>query len=138
MTGESVRPLFEKPRFLAPTNPLVARPRLIERLNQALQPGHKLTLISAPAGSAEITLEYLYAGDSSRQRLLADYHETSVRLQQEPGSRPRQKRLAALTSQMERTGGWSAEAEAKALLSQLGVPEFEVQVDRLSGGQRST
>lgn len=35
---------------------LVARPRLIERLNQGLHPGHKLTLVSAPAGFGKSTL----------------------------------------------------------------------------------
>ncbi len=35
---------------------LVPRPRLIERLNQGLHLGHKLTLISAPAGFGKTTL----------------------------------------------------------------------------------
>jgi LuxR family maltose regulon positive regulatory protein len=35
---------------------LVLRPQLIERLNQGLQLGHKLTLISAPAGFGKTTL----------------------------------------------------------------------------------
>ena len=35
---------------------LVARPRLIERLDAALEPGRKLSLISAPAGFGKTTL----------------------------------------------------------------------------------
>ncbi|HEX6387396.1 MAG TPA: LuxR C-terminal-related transcriptional regulator [Anaerolineae bacterium] len=35
---------------------VLSRPRLIERLNQGLQFGHKLTLISAPAGFGKTTL----------------------------------------------------------------------------------
>ena len=35
---------------------LVPRPQLIERLNQGLQLGHKLTLISAPTGFGKTTL----------------------------------------------------------------------------------
>ncbi len=43
--------------FIPPLRPnFVPRPRLIERLNQGLQPGHKLTLISAPAGFGKTTL----------------------------------------------------------------------------------
>lgn len=43
--------------YVPPLRPnLVPRPRLIERLNQSLQPGHKLTLVSAPAGSGKTTL----------------------------------------------------------------------------------
>ena len=35
---------------------LVPRPHLIERLNQSLQLGHKLTLLPAPAGYGKSTL----------------------------------------------------------------------------------
>jgi LuxR family maltose regulon positive regulatory protein len=35
---------------------LVPRPRLIQRLNQGLQAGHRLTLVSAPAGFGKTTL----------------------------------------------------------------------------------
>jgi ATP-binding cassette subfamily F protein uup len=87
-------------------------------------------------GQGLTVLEYLYAGDSSRLQLLAAYHETSAKLQKDPQSQRWQERLAALTGEMERTGGWSAEAEAKALASQLGVTDFDAQVAALSGGQR--
>ena len=43
--------------YIPPLRPnLVPRPRLIEQLNQGLQLGHKLTLISAPAGFGKTTL----------------------------------------------------------------------------------
>ena len=43
--------------FVPPVRPnLVKRPRLIERLNEGLQLGHRLTLISAPAGFGKSTL----------------------------------------------------------------------------------
>ena len=43
--------------FIPPLRPnLVPRPHLIDRLNQGLQAGHKLTLISAPAGFGKTTL----------------------------------------------------------------------------------
>ena len=43
--------------FFPPARPnLVPRPQLIERLNQGLQLGHKLTLVSAPAGFGKTTL----------------------------------------------------------------------------------
>ena len=43
--------------FVPPLRPkLVPRPQLIERLNQGLQLGHKLTLVSAPAGFGKTTL----------------------------------------------------------------------------------
>ena len=35
---------------------LVARARLVERLNATLDPGHRLTLVSAPAGFGKTTM----------------------------------------------------------------------------------
>jgi len=43
--------------FVPPQRPnLIPRPRLFSLLNQGLQPGHKLTLVSAPAGFGKTTL----------------------------------------------------------------------------------
>jgi len=43
--------------YIPPLRPnLIARSRLTERLNQGLQLGHKLTLVSAPAGFGKTTL----------------------------------------------------------------------------------
>ena len=39
-----------------PRHNLVLRPRLVERLNEGLSSGRKLTLISAPAGFGKTTL----------------------------------------------------------------------------------
>ncbi|MBN2393451.1 MAG: AAA family ATPase [Anaerolineae bacterium] len=50
-------PLLKTKLYLPPIrSELVARPRLLARLRQALDAGHKLTLISAPAGFGKSTL----------------------------------------------------------------------------------
>ncbi len=50
-------PLLLTKLYVPPLRPyLVPRPRLINTLNQGLQDGHKLTLISAPAGFGKTTL----------------------------------------------------------------------------------
>ena len=49
--------------FVPPVRPnLVSRSQLLERLNQGLQLGHKLTLISAPAGFGKTTLVSEWVG----------------------------------------------------------------------------
>ncbi|MDX1414165.1 MAG: LuxR C-terminal-related transcriptional regulator [Candidatus Promineifilaceae bacterium] len=49
--------------FIPPLRPnLVRRPHLIKRLDQGLQTGHKMTLISAPAGFGKTTLVGEWAG----------------------------------------------------------------------------
>ncbi len=83
--------------YIPPLRPnLVPRPRLFEQLNQGLQPGHKLTLISAPAGFGKTTLLadwarttdrrvswlHLDPADNERARFLA-YLVTSLQVHQE-------------------------------------------------------
>jgi len=58
--------LLKTKLYIPPVRPnLVPRPHLIERLNQGLQHGHKLTLISAPAGFGKTTLvsEWVTGGE---------------------------------------------------------------------------
>ena len=52
--------------YIPPPRPnLVSRPRLIERLDEGLHLGHRLTLVSAPAGFGKTTLvsEWLHGAD---------------------------------------------------------------------------
>ena len=50
-------PLLRTKLYIPPTRPKwVARPRLIEQVDAGLQAGHKLTLISAPAGFGKTSL----------------------------------------------------------------------------------
>jgi LuxR family maltose regulon positive regulatory protein len=50
-------PLLKTKLYVPPARPsLVSRPRLIERLDEGLRAGHKLTLLSAPAGFGKTTL----------------------------------------------------------------------------------
>ncbi len=50
-------PLLATKLYIPPLRPeLVSRPRLIERLNEGLGAGRKLTLVAAPAGYGKTTL----------------------------------------------------------------------------------
>lgn len=55
--GHMPEPML-KTKFFVPSKrqPLVLRPRLVQQLNAGLQMGHKLTLVSAPAGFGKTTL----------------------------------------------------------------------------------
>jgi ATP-binding cassette subfamily F protein uup len=83
----------------------------------------------------QTVLDYVYAGRSPQLRLLRDYQETAIQLQREPSNVTWQDRLASLSDEMDRTGGWAAEANAKSILTRLGVPEFDALLGSLSGGQ---
>ncbi len=81
-------------------------------------------------------LDQIFASDSAQIQLLRDYEQTSHRLRANPYDPQLQDRLAYLTGEMERTNGWAAEANAKAILTRLGITDFEATIDTLSGGQQ--
>jgi len=81
-------------------------------------------------------LQTIFYSDSPQMRLLRDYEETSHALQTEPANTALQSRLTTLSAELDQTAGWAAEANAKTILTQLGIPDFAAKVGTLSGGQR--
>ena len=81
-------------------------------------------------------LEQLFRSSSPQMRLLRDYESVSQRLEHEPASQALQRRLLELSEEMERSGGWAAAANAKSILTKLGISDFDARIDTLSGGQR--
>lgn len=80
-------------------------------------------------------LEQLYAGDTPSLRLLMEYDRASLAVHGGGGDAAA-ARLHDLAAEMDRTGGWAAEARAKAILTRLGIGDFEQPIGALSGGQR--
>ncbi len=90
-----------------------------------------------PVLDDELTvLNTVYQSDAPLMRLLRRYEQTNQRLQQAPHDTDLQTQLAHLTAEMEQANGWTAVSDAKSILTQLGVTEFDAQVGTLSGGQR--
>jgi len=84
----------------------------------------------------QTVLATIFHSDSPQMQLLAAYEEAEVALQAAPDDAAGQARLTALSAELEQTGGWAAEANAKAILTQLGITDFGARVGSLSGGQR--
>lgn len=102
-------------------------------------PGHVRVemLTQEPALDDDATvLDQLFRSDSPQMRLLRDYESASARLERDPLNPDLQAQLLALSAEMERTDGWAAEANAKAILTRLGIDDFDAAVRTLSGGQR--
>lgn len=81
-------------------------------------------------------LQTIFYSQSPQMQLLRDYEETSHALQSRPAEEDLQTRLVALGAELDRTAGWAAEANAKTILTRLGITDFGVKVGTLSGGQR--
>ena len=81
-------------------------------------------------------LQSVFASESPQMQLLRRYEEVSETLQTRPDDPVLHTQLTALAAELDRTQGWGAEANAKAILTKLGVTDFSLRVGTLSGGQR--
>ncbi|MEZ4510336.1 MAG: ABC-F family ATP-binding cassette domain-containing protein [Chloroflexota bacterium] len=81
-------------------------------------------------------LEQVFTSDAPHIRLLRDYERIAALLQANPRQKQLQEQFAAISDEMDRRNGWAAEAEAKAVLTRLGITQFEARVGTLSGGER--
>ncbi|MBW7885214.1 MAG: ABC-F family ATP-binding cassette domain-containing protein [Caldilineaceae bacterium] len=94
-------------------------------------------LAQEPALDDNLTvLETIFRSDAPQMRLLRDFEQTTDALQRRPHDAHLQERLIRLSAEMDRTDGWAAEANAKAVLTELGITDFDAAVGTLSGGQR--
>ncbi|MBK8986002.1 MAG: ABC-F family ATP-binding cassette domain-containing protein [Chloroflexi bacterium] len=80
-------------------------------------------------------LETVFHSDAPLMRVLRDYEAANERLQGNPTDAGLQAAFAEATAVMDRSNGWAAEAEAKTILTKLGVTQFAAPVATLSGGQ---
>lgn len=90
-----------------------------------------------PRFNDEMTvLEAVLHGSSALQRLVRDYAAAEARLHADPQDTSAQKRFFDLSRQMDEGGAWSLEAEAKTMLTRLGIRDFDRRAALLSGGQQ--
>ncbi|NJK61998.1 MAG: ABC-F family ATP-binding cassette domain-containing protein, partial [Synechococcaceae cyanobacterium SM2_3_1] len=82
-------------------------------------------------------LEQVFADSTEQMTLIREYEQVSTHLAQ--GQRNESQllsRLSSLTEQMDRTGAWDLETQARIVLTQLGIADVEARVGTLSGGYR--
>lgn len=81
-------------------------------------------------------IEQIFKGTSRFMQVLKNYEETSVALEKDPDNTKLQEKLLSLTTEMDAVDAWQAESEAKAILTKLGITDFNQKVGNLSGGQK--
>jgi ABC transport system ATP-binding/permease protein len=81
-------------------------------------------------------LETIFRSDSPQMRLLRAYEQASRKLEYTPYDESVEQDLLHLSAELDHTGGWAAEANAKTVLTRLGATDFAAKVGTLSGGQR--
>lgn len=75
-------------------------------------------------------LEQVFKGNSPVMTLIREYEKA---LEDENA---KDNLITSLTSKMDSMNAWSIESEAKAVLTKLGITNFNARVGTLSGGQR--
>jgi ABC transport system ATP-binding/permease protein len=82
-------------------------------------------------------LDAVFDESNDTLRLLHDYEQACHDLDAANGSDERLlARVADLSSRLDTAGAWDLEADARAVLSRLGITDTEAKVGTLSGGQR--
>ena len=87
---------------------------------------------------SKTVLEQIFADSGEQMALVREYEDISDRLAHTTGEESERlmSRLSTLIQQMDATGAWELETNAKIILSKLGIHDFHAQVGTLSGGYR--
>jgi ATP-binding cassette subfamily F protein uup len=90
-----------------------------------------------PFDPAQTVLDAVFSASDARTRLLHDYeqacHDLAVAGSDDPHLL---ERMAELSHELEASGAWETETEARTVLSKLGIADTTALVGTLSGGQR--
>lgn len=81
-------------------------------------------------------LEQVFSGNSPEMILLRDYEDALEDMHLFPGDQRKEKRLIALSHQMDLKEAWGLESEIKTILTKLGITGFHLDVGILSGGMK--
>lgn len=81
-------------------------------------------------------IDHVFNGAGEIMEVLREYEHVLEELKTNSDNSQLQQQLFKLTSKIDALGGWQIESEAKALLTKLGITDFDAKMGKLSGGQR--
>lgn len=94
-------------------------------------------LAQTPSFEPGITvLEQVFKGDTPEMQLIRRYEEVLQLVEDNPGESKYETEMISLIHRMDEMAAWTIEAEAKSILTKLGITDFSADVGKLSGGQR--
>ncbi|HEX8635601.1 MAG TPA: ABC-F family ATP-binding cassette domain-containing protein [Pyrinomonadaceae bacterium] len=90
-----------------------------------------------PYDPQQTVLDTVFAASDSRTKLLLDYERACQALASGDGDDERRlNRVSELAHELEASGAWELETDARAVLSRLGIQDTAALMGTLSGGQR--
>ncbi len=112
----------------------------IDRGDRLVNPNYRLVYLpqDPPLDPDRTVLEQVFADSGEQMALVREYEDLSHRLGHTTGPEfdRLMAQLASLGDKMAAAGAWELETQAKIVLSQLGIEDFEAKVGTLSGGYR--
>ncbi|OCQ91887.1 multidrug ABC transporter ATP-binding protein [Limnothrix sp. PR1529] len=112
----------------------------IDRGDRLVNPNYRLVYLpqDPPLDPDRTVLEQVFADSGEQMALVREYEDLSHRLGHTTGPELDlvMAQLASLGDKMAAAGAWELETQAKIVLSQLGIEDFEAKVGTLSGGYR--
>ncbi|OES45681.1 ABC-F family ATP-binding cassette domain-containing protein [Domibacillus iocasae] len=81
-------------------------------------------------------IDYMYASNSPVFTTIKEYEMALLKLQERPGDEKVQQELMTRQQRMDDLNAWDTSAEAKTILTKLGLPDFTRKLSELSGGQK--
>lgn len=81
-------------------------------------------------------LDAIFSGAQPVFQLIRDYEAALEAYSAHPEDSKAEQRFTKLQSQMDQDDAWLAESEVKSILTQLHLPDLDLKVSQLSGGQK--
>ncbi|MFD1360768.1 ABC-F family ATP-binding cassette domain-containing protein [Lentibacillus salinarum] len=81
-------------------------------------------------------IEQIYYGEAVIMKVMREYEQVLLQLQENPNNEKIQARLLDKQQQMDEYEAWEANTAAKTVLTKLGITDFHRHVAGLSGGQK--
>ena len=89
-----------------------------------------------PFDPDQTVLDAVFTASDEAMRLLRNYELACHDLSQRPGDERIHDLIATLAHQLEASGAWNLETNARTVLSQLGISDTGARMGALSGGER--
>ncbi len=94
-------------------------------------------LSQQPSFEGESTvLEQVFNSEEASLRLVYDYNRTLHQLENTTDQEVLLKKLNELTLKIDESELWDLEADAKMILTKLGIQDFDLTIKNMSGGQK--
>lgn len=84
----------------------------------------------------DTVMDHVFNGPGEVMAVLRDYEHVLNEMKHNSEDSKLTDRLLKLTAKLDALHGWEIESEAKAILTKIGISDFEAKMGSLSGGQR--